>query len=75
MDRLNEMYLRVILCVSGIIQDFKESERGDTNFISMLLIIAIIVVLAGAFMTLGRDVMTTVSQTVVDFLKGLGNNS
>jgi hypothetical protein len=53
MDKLNEMYLHVILCVSGLIQDFKESERGDTNFISMLLIIAIVVVLAGLFLTLG----------------------
>ena len=72
MDRLNEMYLRVILCVSGIIQDFKESERGDTNFISMLLIIAIIVVLAGAFMTLGKDVMDTVAEKIRIFFESLG---
>ena len=72
MDRLNEMYLRVILCVSGIIQDFKESERGDTNFISMLLIIAIVVVLAGAFMTLGKDLLDTVAQKIREFLESLG---
>lgn len=72
MDKLNEMYLHVILCVSGLIQDFKESERGDTNFISMLLIIAIIVVLAGAFMTLGKDVMDTVAEKIRIFFESLG---
>ena len=72
MDKLNEIYLRVFLYVSGVIRDFKESERGDTNFISMLLIIAIVVVLAGAFLTLGKDVMKTVSEQVRKFLEGLG---
>jgi hypothetical protein len=72
MDKLNEMYLHVILCVSGLIQDFKESERGDTNFISMLLIIAIVVVLAGLFLTLGKDVMATVTQKIEEFLESLG---
>lgn len=72
MDKLNEMYLHVILCVSGLIQDFKESERGDTNFISMLLIIAIVVVLAGLFLTLGKDVMATVTQKIREFLESLG---
>lgn len=72
MDKLNEMYLRVLLCVNGLIVDFKESERGDTNFISMLLIIAIVVVLAGLFLTLGKDVMSSVTDKIREFLDGLG---
>ena len=72
MDKLNAMYLRVLLCVNGLIVDFKESERGDTNFISMLLIIAIVVVLAGLFLTLGKDVMSTVTDKIREFLDGLG---
>lgn len=72
MDKLNEIYLRVFLYVSGVIRDFKESERGDTNFISMLLIIAIVVVLAGAFLTMGKGVMKTVTEQVDEFLKSLG---
>lgn len=43
-------------------------ENGDTNFISMLLIIAIVVVLAGLFVTLGKDVLDTVSEKVETFL-------
>ena len=50
---------------------FKSSERGDTNFISILLIIAIVVVLAGAFLALGNQVMSTVSQKIMDFLNNL----
>ena len=53
------------------VQDFKNSERGDTNFVSMLIIIGIVVVLAGLFLTLGKDVMTSISQKVKDFINGL----
>ncbi len=75
MDKLNEIYLRVFLYVSGVIRDFKESERGDTNFISMLLIIAIVVVLAGAFLKFGDSIMDTVTKQVDAFLNGLGNKT
>lgn len=53
------------------VQDFKNSERGDTNFVSMLIIIGIVVVLAGLFLTLGKDVMTSISQKVKQFINGL----
>jgi FlaG/FlaF family flagellin (archaellin) len=38
----------------------------------MLLIIAIVVVLAGLFLTLGKDVMATVTQKIEEFLESLG---
>lgn len=53
------------------VTEFKSSDRGDTNFVSMLLIIGIVVVLAGLFLTLGKDVMTTVSNKVKAFLNGI----
>ncbi len=53
------------------VQNFKNSERGDTNFISMLIIIGIVVVLAGLFLTLGKDVMTSISTKVKDFINSL----
>lgn len=52
---------------------FKAGERGDTNFISILLIIGIVVVLAGLLLSLGKDVMQTVSDSVMDFLDSLQN--
>ena len=43
-------------------QEFKESQRGDTNFVSMILIIAVCVVLAGAFMAFGETAITTIQK-------------
>ena len=48
--KLNRSQMRVL---SGICE-FKNSERGDTNFISIILIVAIVVVLAAAFMALAN---------------------
>lgn len=54
------------------IQNFLNSERGDTNFVSMLLIIGIVVVLAGLFLTLGKDVMESITGKVTEFIASLG---
>ena len=51
--------------------ELKNSERGDTNFVSMLLIIGIVVVLAGLFLILGKGVMASISQKINDFINGL----
>lgn len=54
------------------IKNFLSSERGDTNFVSMLLIIGIVVVLAGLFLTLGKGVMEQISSKVNQFISSLG---
>lgn len=72
MERLNQMMITMYLAVTGAWEDFKQSERGDTNFVSMLLIIGIVVVLAGAFLILGNGVMDAVSEKVETFLNSLG---
>lgn len=71
MNKLNEMLTNLYIKVSCSWTNFKESERGDTNFISMLLIIGIVVVLAGLFLTLGKGVVSSISQKVTDFINGL----
>lgn len=72
MERINQMLVTLYLTVTGAWEDFKESERGDTNFVSMLLIIGIVVVLAIAFLALAKDVvMEKVAKNVTDFLNGL----
>ena len=53
------------------IQDFKNSERGDTNFVSMLIIIGIVVVLAGLFLTVGKDLVTSIGNKIKEFINGL----
>ena len=67
-EMLNNMYTRVFCAV----ENFKNSERGDTNFVSMLMIIGIVVVLAGLFLTMGKGVMTSIQTKVKAFIDSLG---
>ena len=54
------------------LHDFVTTEDGDTNFISMLLIIGIVVVLAGGFLTLAKTtVLDGITKKVNDFLKNI----
>lgn len=71
MRKINVMMARLQVKASRALENFKNSERGDTNFISMLLIIGIVVVLAAAFLKLGKGVMDTISQKVTEFLRTL----
>lgn len=72
MKKLNELMVMLYVAVATKLTEFKEREEGDTNFVSMLLIIGIVVVLAGLFLTLGRGVVTRISQKVTQFISSLG---
>ena len=71
MKKIQDIMTKMQIKAFCAVQNFKNSERGDTNFVSMLIIIGIVVVLAGMFLTLGRSVMTSISQKVMDFINGL----
>lgn len=71
MKKINEMLKKLQIKAYCALSNFKNSERGDTNFVSMLIIIGIVVVLAGLFLTLGKDVVSSISQKVKDFINGL----
>ena len=71
MKKIQDMMTKMQIKAFCAVQNFKNSERGDTNFVSMLIIIGIVVVLAGLFLTLGKDVMNSISQKVKDFINGL----
>lgn len=71
MKKIQDMMTKMQIKAFCAVQNFKNSERGDTNFVSMLIIIGIVVVLAGLFLTLGKVVMTSISQKVKDFINGL----
>lgn len=71
MNRIDGMLTSLYVKVGAAARKFKESERGDTNFVSMLLIIGIVVVLAGLFLTLGKGVMNTIGKNVNNFIKNL----
>ena len=68
MKKIQDMVTKMQIKAFCAVQNFKNSERGDTNFVSMLIIIGIVVVLAGLFLTLGKDVMSSISQKVKVFI-------
>ena len=71
MEKIQDAMIKMQMKAFCAIQNFKNSERGDTNFVSMLIIIGIVVVLAGLFLTLGKSVMASISQKVNDFINSL----
>ena len=50
------------------VKSFLASERGDTNFISIIIIIAIVVALAGVFWAFAKNGMDTVKKAFNSFL-------
>ena len=71
MKKIEKMLIALQTKAYCAFDEFKNSERGDTNFVSMLLIIGIVVVLAGLFLTLGKEVMTLIGNKVKTFINGL----
>jgi pilus assembly protein TadC len=68
MKRIKETIRKMEVKALCAMKNFKDSERGDTNFVSMLLIISIVVILAGIFLTLGQDTMQAVTDKVTEFI-------
>ena len=72
MKRLNDWMIAMFVAMTMKLDEFKKREDGDTNFVSMLLIIGIVVVIAGLFLIFGRTVMETISAKVTAFIASLG---
>lgn len=71
MSRINDFFTTLQAKAYCKMCKFLEDEQGDANFVSMLLIIGIVVVLAGLFLTLGKGVMKSISDKVNDFIGSL----
>ena len=69
MNFIDRKLLSAKLKVTNAVSNFIRKEDVDTNFISMLLIIGIVVVLAGLFLTLAKDtVLKGISDKIKDFM-------
>lgn len=64
MEKLDGILMMVKVWVSSQIEVFKE-ERGDTNFISILILLAIVVILATAFIGF-KDLIVEQVQSIVE---------
>lgn len=58
---VNRMYAKA----NSIVRTAIEDERGDTNFISILIILGIVIIVAGVFMTFKDQIVNQV-QGIID---------
>lgn len=45
----------------------KNSEQGDTNFISIIIILAIVIIVAGVFVTFKNQIVDAASDAINEF--------
>jgi hypothetical protein len=43
-------------------------DRGDTNFVSIAIVLTVVLVLAGLFITFGRDILEGVTAAIEEFM-------
>lgn len=67
-EKVNRLQMHAL---SGFLK-FMNSERGDTNFISIIIIVAIVIALAAIFWGFAKGGMDTISKAFETFLKKLG---
>lgn len=68
MEKLTEIMDRGVIRTKCFVYDFLHKENGDTNFISIAIIAAIVIVLAGFFMFIGKDAMIDIKGKVKTFI-------
>lgn len=68
MGKIDEMLIGLKVRAHCALEEFQNSERGDTNFISMIIIIGIVVVLAGTFLAMGNEIISDIGKKVQGFI-------
>lgn len=69
MRALDELAVKYYLKAMAAVDKYMSEERGDTNFISILIVLGIVVVLAGVFMAFGTQIKGSVTKATSAFLK------
>ncbi|MDE5965226.1 MAG: hypothetical protein K2G89_00110 [Lachnospiraceae bacterium] len=70
-DKMNELMITAYVKACNAWDNFTESERGDTNFISILIILGIVVAVATVFMGFKDQIVTKVSTAISNFISTL----
>ena len=69
MNALDRLYFTLKFKISDAIYSFAHDEKGDTNFVSIAIIIGIVVVLAGTFIAIANGVLGGVATSIETFFK------
>lgn len=72
MKRLLEKMQSVAMQAKLKAMNFVTEERGDTNFISIAIILVVVIVIAVLFITLGQDLAAALKTKIDELLKALG---
>lgn len=68
MDKVNSLMIKVKLKAESFLYD----EKGDTNFISILVILGIVLALASVFLAFKDQVLSWVDTNIGDFFSKKG---
>lgn len=68
-EQLNMFLTMLYLKATGRMQEVLKSEEGDTNFISIMIILGIILVIVVVFIGYKDQIMDTVETRMNDFMK------
>ena len=66
--KLNSTLLAAKLAARNFVSD----ERGDTNFVSIAIILIVVIVIAIVFITLGDELVAKKKKKIQDLLDALG---
>lgn len=67
LDAINAKLLTVYVAIQTWFYGFTKDERGDTNFISILIILAIVIILLGVFIGFKDTIISRVTDIVDGF--------
>lgn len=69
---LSDRVLALVVMIKCSVAGFLHDEEGDTNFISILVLLGIALALAGVFLTFKNQILSWVDQNIGDFFSQSG---
>ena len=67
-EKLNQKFIHAYMAV----QNFRNNEEGDTNFVSIMLVLGVVIGVAVVFSALSEEVGAKIGDVVRNFLDTLG---
>ena len=67
-EKLNQKFIQAYMAV----QNFRNNEEGDTNFVSIMLVLGVVIGVAVVFSALSEEVGAKIGDVVRNFLDTLG---
>lgn len=66
-DKINQKLTQLYCKIATDIYCAKNSEQGDTNFISIIIVLGIVIVIAGIFVSFKDDILGSAEDAINDY--------